>query len=166
MCLNKSMLIRKCRQKQFSGNIRFSLKYDRINFSCPSILSLRNFYLLNTDPPIFGLLTARYANSMDMFSSSSWSYSSSDVSDDELYKYTYEMTSLQLACRKKLAKNNGGRRRRIPCKQTGERLGSAMLTVGSTPWQRRCRGGGEKHRRCLERWRECGAMAPGGGAGE
>jgi hypothetical protein len=113
------------------------LKYDRINFSCPSILSLRNCYLPNTDPPIFGFLTARYANSMDIFSSSSWSYSSSDVSDDELYKYIYEMISLPLP-RKKLAKNDGGRRRRIPCEQTSERLGGAMLTVGSTPWRRRC----------------------------
>jgi hypothetical protein len=67
-------------------------------------------YTLVTDPPIFGFLTARYANSMDMFSSSSWSYSSFDLSDDELYKYTYEMTSLPLASRKKLAKNDGGRR--------------------------------------------------------
>jgi hypothetical protein len=43
------------------------------------------------------------------------------------------------------------RRRRIPCKQTSERLGCAMLTVGSTTW-RRWRGvwrgeGGEKRRR-------------------
>jgi hypothetical protein len=70
---------------------------------------------------------------MDMFSSFSWSYSSSDVSDDELYKYTYKMTSLPLASRKKLAKNDGGRRKRIPWKQTGERLGGAMLTASSTP---------------------------------
>jgi hypothetical protein len=87
-------------RKKFSGNIGFSLKYDRINFSCPSILSLCNFCLPNTDPPIFGFLTARYANSMDIFSSSSWSYSSSDVSDDELYKYIYEMISLPLPSRK------------------------------------------------------------------
>jgi hypothetical protein len=84
-----------------SGNIGFSLKYDRINFSCPSILSLRNFCIPNTDPPIFSFLTVRYANSRDMLSSSSWLYSSSDESDDELYKYTYEMTSLQLASSKK-----------------------------------------------------------------
>jgi hypothetical protein len=71
---------------------------------------------------------------MDMFSSSSWSYSSFDVSDDELYKYIYEMISLPLPSRKKLAKNDGGRPRRIPCEQTGERLGGAMLTVGSMPW--------------------------------
>jgi hypothetical protein len=70
---------------------------------------------------------------MDIFSSSSWSYSSSDVSDDELYKYTYKMTSLPLAGRKKLAKNDGGRRKRIPWKQTGERFGGAMLTAGSAP---------------------------------
>jgi hypothetical protein len=41
---------------------------------------------------------------MNMFSSSSWSYSSSDESDDELYKYTYKMTSLQLASSKKIDK--------------------------------------------------------------
>jgi hypothetical protein len=41
---------------------------------------------------------------MDMFSSSSWSYLSSDEADDELYKYTYEMTSLQLASSKKINK--------------------------------------------------------------
>jgi hypothetical protein len=95
-----------------------------------------------------------------MFSSSSWSYSSSDVSDDELYKYTYKMTSLPLASTGTLAKNDGGRRKRIPWKQTSERLGGAMLTAGLTPWRRWCRERRGERAAAASR-----AMASGHGAG-
>jgi hypothetical protein len=68
------------------GICRILLKYDRINLLCPLILSLHNFCLPNTDPPIFGFLMARQTNSMEMFSSSIL-YSLSDESYDKLYKH-------------------------------------------------------------------------------
>ena len=78
---------------QSSGKVALSLKYIRINLSCPSILSLHNLCLPKTEPPRVGSFVARQAKSIDMFSSSPSSSSSSDESFEILYKHKNTLTS-------------------------------------------------------------------------
>jgi hypothetical protein len=69
------------------GICQIFIEIHHINLLWPSIRSLHNFCLPKTEPPIFGFVLMRQTNSMEMFSSSSISKSSSDESYDDLYKH-------------------------------------------------------------------------------